>query len=169
MSAPEPAPDGPSLPLAEFERRIGDEVGVSDWLVVDQAMVDAFANVSGDHQFIHVDPDRAAATPYGGTIAHGFLVLSLLSRLRAEAVPRIEGVAMGINYGFERVRFTAPVRTGAAIRGRFVLKELSPRSETADHVTYQLTWGATVDIRGEDKPALVADWLTRAVLVQRPG
>src|ERR1051325_3272680 len=112
------------MPIASIEdikSRIGSEVGVSDWILVDQARIDSFADVTEDHQFIHVDPEAAARTPFGGTIAHGFLTLSLLSRMAADAMLRPDGVKMGVNYGFEKIRFLAPVRSGSRVRGRFRL------------------------------------------------
>src|SRR4051812_896606 len=111
----------PIASLDEIRARVGQEIGVSDWLTVDQARIDAFADVTEDRQFIHVDPEGAAKTPFGGTIAHGFLTLSLLSRMAADAMLVPEGTRMGINYGFEKVRFLAPVRSGKRIRGRFTL------------------------------------------------
>src|SRR4051812_12962635 len=106
---------GGSMPVAsidEIRERIGSEIGVSDWILVDQSRIDAFADVTDDHQFIHVDPAAAAKTPFRGTIAHGFLTLSLLSRMAADAMLRPETIRMGVNYGFEKVRFIAPVRSG---------------------------------------------------------
>ena len=150
-----------SISLGELEASVGTVLGTSDWITIDQKRIDAFAEVSGDVQFIHVDPARAAAeTPFGGTIAHGFLVLSLISEMRHGVVPPIEDLAMGINYGFDRVRFTSPVKAGTRIRGHVTMKALEHHSER----DVQLTWGITVEIEHEDKPALVADWLTRAVL-----
>ncbi|HEY0329795.1 MAG TPA: MaoC family dehydratase [Rhodopseudomonas sp.] len=135
---------------------VGQEVGVSAWHLVDQTRIDAFAEATADHQFIHVDPLRAAhETPFGGSIAHGFLTLSLLSVFSYEAMPRIRGATMGVNYGFDRLRFISPVRAGARVRGRFTLTEASMRkpnemlSRTA----------VSVEIEGEKRSALVADWL----------
>ncbi len=145
------------LPVEDLKAMIGQEVGVSAWHRVEQADIDAFAAVTKDHQFIHVDPDRARQTPFGGTIAHGFLTLSLLSVMGVEAQPKIKGATFGINYGFERVRFLAPVKSGARLRGRFVLSDLKePRPGEVD-----ITWQATVEIEGGKRPALVADWLNR--------
>ena len=149
-----------SAALERLQALAGRELGVSGWHVVSQDMIDRFAEVTRDHQFIHVDPVRAAETPFGGTIAHGFLTLSLLSALRQEAVPPFEGQAMGINYGFEKVRFPSPVKAGARVRGRFVLQKITPRS--AGEVLLQYL--ATVEIDGEAKPAISAEWLTLAVL-----
>lgn len=139
--------------------KIGQEIGVSDWIEIDQARIDAFAKVTEDHQFIHVDPEAARHTPFGGTIAHGFLSLSMLSRMGAGVDFFLDGVIMVVNYGFEKVRMVAPVRSGKRIRGRFVLKDVVERGPKQHLVT--LT--ATVEIEGEDKPALVADWLSLQV------
>ena len=148
------------IALADLESCIGDEIGVSDWLTIDQPMIDAFADLCGDHQFIHVDPARAAKTPFGGTIAHGFMTLSLLTWFGAGVRPRIKGTRHSVNYGFDRLRFVAPVPSGARIRGRFRLAKLDQRvpGEVTQH--YQVT----VEIEGSDRPALIADWLSRAYL-----
>ena len=138
----------------------GEEVGVSSWLAVTQAMIDGFADLTDDHQYIHVDPARAAETPFGGTIAHGFLTLSLLAPLAYEVRPRPAGATMSVNYGFDRLRFVAPVRAGARIRARFRLDRLE--RDTPGQVT--MHWGVTMEVEGEDRPALVADWITRAYL-----
>ena len=146
------------MPIASIEdipSRVGSEVGVSDWILIDQARIDAFADVTEDPQFIHIDPEAAAKTPFGGTIAHGFLTLSLLSRMAADAMLRPEGVKMGVNYGFERVRFMAPVRSGKRVRGRFTLV----RFEEKKPGQWQFVHNVTVEIEGEEKPALVADWI----------
>src|SRR5215470_14779507 len=107
--------------LVDFRARVGEEIGLSGWLTVDQARIDAFADATEDHQFIHVDPAGAAAAGFGGTIAHGFLSLSLLSRMAADAFLLPDNLKMAINYGFDRVRFLAPVRAGKRVRGRFTL------------------------------------------------
>lgn len=145
----------PTATLDDIRARVGEEVGVSDWILVDQARIDAFAEVTEDPQFIHVDPVAAARTPFGGTVAHGFLTLSLLSRMAAAAMLRLEGVKMGVNYGFDRVRFMAPVRSGKRIRGRFVLTAFDEKRPGQ----WQVVHNVTVEIEGEDKPALVADWI----------
>jgi acyl dehydratase len=135
---------------------IGQEIGVSSWHVVDQSRIDSFATVTEDHQFIHVDPERAAReTPFGGTIAHGFLSLSMMSAFAYEVLPSIEGTAMSVNYGFDKLRFVSPVRAGARIRGRFTLADATLRApkELLSRTS------VTVEIEGETKPALVADWL----------
>ena len=145
----------------ELEPLVGQEIGVTPWRAVTQADVDAFAAVTDDPQWIHVDPARAAAeTPFGGAIAHGFLTLSLLSSFGREALPGIRGRRMGINYGFDRVRFLSPVRVGARLRARFTLAGLTRRSPSE----LQLRYGVTVEQEGGTKPALTADWLTLAVL-----
>ncbi len=135
----------------------GTELGVSDWLEIDQALIDRFADLTKDWQFIHVDPARAAETSLGGTVAHGFLTLSLASHLLAQAVPRIgDGVREGLNYGFDRLRFLAPVPAGARIRGRFRLKGVQERGPGVRLVTLEMT----IEIQGGERPALVAEWLT---------
>jgi acyl dehydratase len=139
----------------ELRSRIGQEVGVSEWLLVDQEMIDRFADLTFDHQFIHVDPVAAAGTPFGGTIAHGFLVLSLLAKLGESANLTLDGAVMGMNYGFEKIRMTGPVRAGRRIRGRFVLKDLLERAPKQ----WLSTVLVTVEVEGESKPALVAEWL----------
>jgi acyl dehydratase len=141
--------------LDEIRARVGEEIGVSDWILVDQPRIDAFAEVTEDRQFIHIDPDGAAKTPFGGTVAHGFLTLSLLSRMAADAMLRPEAVKMGVNYGFDRVRFMAPVRSGKRVRGRFTLAAFDEKRSGQ----YQFVHTVTVEIEGEDKPALVADWI----------
>lgn len=136
----------------------GTELGLSDWVTIDQAMIDRFADATADHQFIHVDPARAARTPLGGTVAHGFLTLSLMPRLLAMAdIPRPEGLHMGLNYGTDRLRFLSPVRAGRRIRGRF-------RSVAFAQVrpgTYRQTIEIVVEIEGEDKPAMIAEWISQ--------
>ena len=145
----------PIASLEEIKARIGSEVGVSDWILIDQPRIDAFAEVTDDHQFIHVDPAAAAMTPFGGTIAHGFLTLSLLSRMAADAMLRPDNIKMGVNYGFEKIRFLAPVRSGSRVRGRFRLQ----RFEEKRPGQYQFVHEVTVEIEGEDKPALIAEWI----------
>ena len=150
----------PTITIERLQAKIGEETGVSRWFEISQARIDAFAEVTEDRQFIHVDPVAAEATPFGGTIAHGFLTLSMLSALAYDALPRVEGLAMGVNYGFDKVRFVSPVRAGARIRGRFKLEALTRRSLTE----VQAINAVTVDIEGADKPALVAQWLSLYVL-----
>jgi acyl dehydratase len=145
----------PVARLAEIRSKIGEEVGVSDWLTVDQDRIDAFAEATDDRQFIHVDPAAAAQTPFGGTIAHGFLSLSLLSRMGAEAMLLPDGLRMAINYGLDRVRFLAPVKSGKRVRGRFVLDSVDEKAPGQILLRHTVT----VEIEGEDKPALTAVWL----------
>ena len=141
--------------LAELEREVGAEPAVSDWIEVTQERIQLFADATGDHQWIHVDPVRAKAGPFGTTIAHGFLTMSLLSIMSYEVMPVIAGTTMGVNYGFDKLRFISPVRSGKRVRGRFVLAEAKLRKPNE----LQSRTNVTVEIEGEDKPALVADWL----------
>lgn len=145
------------IALAEISGLVGTETGVSDWVVVDQARINDFAKATDDHQFIHVDPERAAVeSPFGGTIAHGFLTLSLLSMLNYNCLPTIREQTMGINYGFDRVRFMSPVKAGSRIRGRFVLADARFRGAGMLMTTYDVT----IEIENERKPALTATWIT---------
>lgn len=143
--------------LAEMKGFVGTEMGVSDWITVDQPMIDAFAKATLDDQFIHTNPERAKAeSPFGGTIAHGFLTLSLLSAMNYSALPKIREQTMGINYGFDKVTFVAPVKSGARIRGRFTLAEARFRGAAMLMTTYDVS----VEIENEKKPALTARWTT---------
>ena len=144
----------------QLQDLIGQEVGVSKWFDVTQTRIDAFADCTEDHQFIHVDPEAAKATPFGGTIAHGFLTLSLASAMSYDAVAPLDGVVMGVNYGFDKVRFLAPVPAGSRIRGRFRL--LSADNKGAGR--WLLKHELTVEIDGGDKPALIAEWLGMQML-----
>jgi len=139
---------------------IGKEVGVSDWITVDQDRINQFADATGDHQYIHVDPERAAQTPFGGTIAHGFLTMSLMVVMGYEGSLKLDNSVMGINYGFDKLRFINPVKVNSQIRGRFVL--LSAEEKKPNH--YLLKHEVTVEINGEDKPALIAEWLGMTVV-----
>lgn len=145
----------PLASLDEIRARVGEEVGTSSWLRIDQARIDQFAEATEDRQFIHVDPAAAEQTPFGGTIAHGFLTLSLLSRMGAEAMLVPEGLKMAVNYGLDRVRFLAPVRSGARVRGRFTLDSVEEKAPGQ----WLMRHTVTVEIEGEDKPALTAQWL----------
>jgi acyl dehydratase len=147
----------PVAPLDEIRAKVGTSLGASPWIEVSQRDIDTFADVTGDHQFIHVDPEAAAQTPFGGTVAHGFLTLSLLSQMAAHVMLVPEGTKMGVNYGFEKVRFVAPVRSGKRVRGHFVLA----RFEEKQPGQWQFVHNVSVEIDGEDKPALVADWIGR--------
>ncbi len=146
----------PLASLTEIQSRIGELVGVSSWILVDQARIDRFADATEDHQFIHVDPQAAAQSPFGGTIAHGFLSLSLLSRMGAEAMLLPAGVKVAVNYGLDRVRFLAPVRSGKRVRGCFTLDSLVEKAAGQ----WLLRHTVTVEIENEGKPALTAQWLT---------
>ena len=145
----------PTAPLDEIRARIGEEIGVSGWLSIGQDRIDEFAEATEDRQFIHVDPEAAANTPFGGTIAHGFLSLSMLSRMAAEAMLVPDNIRMAVNYGLDRVRFIAPVRSGKRIRGRFRLDSVEEKA--AGQMLMRHT--VTVEIEGEDRPALTAEWL----------
>ncbi len=144
------------ISLADIRGLVGTETGLSDWIVVDQTMINAFADATHDHQFIHVDPARAAESPFGGTIAHGFLTLSLLSAMNYNCLPKVREQTMGINYGFDAVRFVAPVKSGARIRGRFILAEARFRGGGMLMTSYDVT----IEIENERKPALTAKWTT---------
>ena len=143
---------------------VGTEVGLSRWFEIDQARIDAFAKITEDEQFIHVDPDMAKHTPFGGTIAHGFLTLSLASAMSYDAVATLDGVVMGVNYGFDRLRFLAPVKAGKRVRGHFVLKDAQNKGSDGANTRWLLTHELTVEIEGEDKPALIADWLSMQIV-----
>lgn len=158
--------DADGLPIGEklhrdyYKERIGEEIAVSDWLDVTQSMIDVFADLTGDRYFIHINPERAKASPFGGTIAHGFLTLSLLAEFARQCLPFVEGVAMSVNYGIDNLRFIAPVRSGARIRGRFAVKEIDD-----DRPGRRLTTlVATVEIEGEAKPALTCEWRSLSFL-----
>lgn len=148
------------LEPAAYRALIGRELGVSGWHRIDQAAIDAFADLTDDHQFIHVDPERARATQFGGTVAHGFLTLSLLPRFRREAVPPLAGAVMTVNYGIDKLRFLAPVPAGARLRGRFALKDLRERRPRE----WLLALNVQVELEGSEKPALIAEWLGLNVL-----
>ncbi len=147
-----------TISTAEMQNRIGTET-LSDWVEVTQGMIDKFADATGDHQFIHVDPARAAQTPFGGTIAHGFLTLSLMPLLSSKIpdAPKIEGAKMGVNYGGNSVRFLTPVRSGAKVRGRFKLLSFDEKRPGQ----WQQTNSFAVEIEGQDKPALIAEWISQ--------
>lgn len=146
----------PPITLEAYQAMVGREIGVSSWHLIDQPRIDTYAGVIEDHQFIHVDPERAKKeTAFGTTIAHGFLTMSMLSVMSYEVMPAIAGTTMGVNYGFDKLRFISPVRSGKRVRGRFVLAEAKLRKPGE----LQSRTNVTVEIEGEDKPALVADWL----------
>ncbi len=144
-----------------FQSAVGQEEGVGDWMEVTQDRIDGFADVTEDHQFIHVDPEAAKATPFGSTIAHGFLTLSMLTHLSGsirQDPARYAGLVMGVNYGFDKVRFISPVKVGSRIRLRSVLANVELKGDAV-----QATRTQTIEIEGEDRPALVADWITRTI------
>lgn len=142
--------------LTQLGGLVGREVAISDWFVVAQDRINAFADATGDHQWIHVDPERARTdTPFGATIAHGFLTLSLLSALMRDAIT-VEGTRMTLNYGLNRVRFVSPVPSGSRIRARVALATIDDVGESV-----QVTWGVTIEREGGDKPAVIAEWIVR--------
>jgi acyl dehydratase len=153
------------IAIEDYRKLLNGDVLTSNWLTVDQSMIDTFADATRDHQFIHVDPVRARAeTPFGGTIAHGFLTLSLLSTLAFDVMPGVEGARMGVNYGFERVRFMSPVKSGARVRGKFRLVGLTERA-----VSVQSAWESVIEVEGAIKPALEAHWITVTMVEPRGG
>ena len=145
-----------ALPLEEYRSRVGMLLGVSDWILIEQGMIDQFADVTRDWQFIHIDPIRAKETLYGGTIAHGLLTLSLVSAMSFTAFPAIAGAQVGINYGFNSIRFLSPVLAGSRVRGSFILKQFVERQPRR----WQSTLDVRVDIENVSRPALIAEWLT---------
>lgn len=142
----------------EMKALVGTTVGVSDWLTVDQEMIDKFAEATGDHQFIHVDVEKAKLTPFGSTIAHGFLSLSIMPVLtQMTEMPRLDNIKMGVNYGGNKTRFLAPVRSGKRVRGHFKLLEIEEKRPGQ----WQQTVEYTLEIEGEEKPALIAEWISQ--------
>lgn len=149
-----------TLTCAQMADRVGKVIGTSKWFTLDQSRIDAFADITDDHQFIHVDPVAAKSTPIGGTIAHGFLSLSMLSTMSYDAVPHIEGVTFGLNYGFNRLRFLSPVRAGSQVRGVFTLNTFDQTKPGEITVIFDVT----IEIENQSKPALVAEWIGRHYL-----
>jgi acyl dehydratase len=148
----------PVVSKEELFGMVGQNVGTSEWMLIDQDRVNKFAEATGDFQFIHVDPERAKLTPFGGPIAHGFLSLSLLPVLTAQAdLPRLDGIKMGVNYGGNKTRFIAPVKVGKRVRGHFKMLEIEEKRPGQ----FQQTMEFTLEIEGEDKPALMAEWITQ--------
>lgn len=149
--------EGPvrTMSIEVLSARVGTELGVSEWFRVGQEQIDAFADLTHDHYFIHVDRARAASTRFGGTVAHGFLTLSMLAPMAYQACPAVEGTKTAVNYGFNRLRFVAPVPAGSRIRGRFVLRSFEVQASGR----WQSIYDVTVEIEGEAKPALVAQWI----------
>jgi acyl dehydratase len=148
------------MTIALIKAAVGAKAFVSDWMTVDQAMIDAFADLTGDHNFIHVDVDRAKQSAFGGTIAHGFLVLSFVPQMAdAAGVPRADDAPVSLNYGMDRLRFISPVRCGARVRGRFVVDGCDEKRPGR----YQKILDVTIEIEGEDRPALAARWIMQLV------
>ena len=146
-----------TVTVDQMKERIGQE-RVSEWVEVTQDMINKFADATGDHQFIHIDEERAKQTPFGGTIAHGFLTLSLIPMLGAKTPgPRMEGVKMGVNYGGNKVRFINPVRAGKRVRAHTKTIEFVEKRPGQ----WQQTNEVTIEIEGEDKPALIAEWMSQ--------
>jgi acyl dehydratase len=142
----------------ELQAKVGETIGTSEWLIVDQEMIDKFADATGDHQFIHVNPDMAKMTPFGGTIAHGFPTLSLIPVLTEKSdIQRPDGIKMALNYGGNRVRFLKPVRSGKKVRAHFKLLEMEEKRPNQ----WQQTVEITLEIEGEDKPGYVAEWISQ--------
>jgi acyl dehydratase len=140
----------------EVQAKVGQQIGTSEWVEMSQERIDQFAEATGDHQFIHVDPDKAKLTPFGGTIAHGFLTLSMIPYLSANSdLPKVDGVKMGVNYGGNKTRFISPVRSGKRIRGHWKLLELEEKRPGQWQQTHEIT----IEIEGEDKPALITEWI----------
>ena len=149
-----------TLSVDQLNDYIGKEVGISEWLLVDQERINRFADATGDHQYIHVDSERAAQTPFGTTIAHGFLTMSLMVLMGYEGSTKLKNSVMGINYGFDKLRFINPVKVNSKIRGRFRL--ISAEEKNTNQ--WLLKHNITVEIAGEEKPALVAEWLGMTVV-----
>lgn len=142
--------------IEDAKTQQGQEIGISDWLLIDQDRVNGFAQITGDQQWIHVDVERARReSPFGGPIAHGYLTLSLLAKFAQECIG-VDGIKLAVNYGLNRVRFTAPVKVGSRVRARFILAGVEDIQGGA-----QLVWQATIEIEGGDKPACVAEMVTR--------
>lgn len=149
-----------TITVDDIPGAIGTVIGASDWREVTQEMINAFAHATDDHQWIHLDAERAAQeTPFGGTIAHGFLTLSLLSTLAYEAIPQLEGATMGVNYGFDKIRFSAPVKTGARVRAVFTLINADIRKSGRVLSTYDVK----LEVENTITPALTATWIIMAV------
>jgi len=150
-----------TLTIQQMQAKVGSELAVSEWVTMGQDRINQFADVTNDHQFIHIDVERAKAeTPFGGTIAHGFLTMSLLAGMADDSLPQIANRRMGINYGFDKMRFLSPVPAGARVRGRFNLAACDERKPGE----FQLKYAVTVEIENSDKPALAAEWLVLALV-----
>lgn len=141
----------------ELSARVGEPIGTSEWVEISQERINQFAEATGDHQFIHVNPDMAKMTPFGGTIAHGFLTLSMIPYLSMNSdLPKPDGIRMGVNYGGNKTRFLNPVRSGKRIRGHWKLVEMVEKRPGQ----WQQTTECTIEIEGEDKPALICEWIS---------
>ena len=149
-----------AVTLDAYRALVAQEVGVSGWFLIDQKRIDAFAEDTDDRQYIHIDPIAAANSPFGGTVAHGFLILSMLSAMSYSAIPPIEGAVTSVNYGLNSARFVQPVRAGQRVRGRFTLAQVAERTPGQ----WQSTFSVTIEIEGEGKPAVVAEWLVLYIL-----
>ena len=147
------------VPKDEMVNQVGAKFEPGEWITLDQSRIDAFADCTEDHQFIHINQEEAAKTPFGGTIAHGFLTLSMLVKLCEGSSLLPENTVMGVNYGFDKIRFLTPVRAGKRVRANVEVADVARKNENS----FLTTLGASVEIEGEDKPALIARWLTLAV------
>ena len=147
------------VPKEELAAVVGTKFEPGEWIELTQDRINTFADCTEDHQFIHIDPERAANTPFGGTIAHGFLTLSLLSKLAEDSNVYPEGTVMGLNYGFDKVRFLAPVRSGKRVRANVEMLSVDQKDDNR----FLLKQGISVEIEGEETPALVAEWLTMVI------
>ena len=145
-----------TMSLDEIKTYVGKEIGVSDWFELDQKRINAFADLTEDHMFLHVNPEAAKATPFGGTIAHGLLTLSMMPVMAYQAMPGVSGTKMGVNYGYNKVRFMAPVKSGKRVRGRFGVKAVEPQSGGRMQIVHDVA----IEIEGESKPAIAAEWIT---------
>jgi len=147
-----------TISISDLGELTGTEIGCSEWILIDQEMIDSFAAVTSDYQYIHVDVERMkASSPSGQTVAHGFLTLSLLTTLLASCTPKLKDIVTNINYGFNKIRFVSPVYSGTNIRARFVLSEINKKG----HGEWQIQYDVTVEVSNHNKPALVAEWLVR--------
>jgi len=149
-----------TAPLSEIVAGVGAAPVHTRWLEIDQATIDRFADLTNDHNWLHVDPQRAAQSPAGGTIAHGFLTLALIPTMAYEVLPRVQEARMGMNYGLNKVRFVAPVPVGSRVRGAFTLLQAKTRE---DGSRSELTYAITIEIEGSERPALVAEWIRVAI------
>ncbi|WP_068544499.1 MaoC family dehydratase [Thalassotalea crassostreae] len=144
----------------DLQQYVGTETGVSRWFTITQQQINQFGEATHDQQYIHCDPDKAKSSPFGGTIAHGFLSLSLFSAIAYDAAINLENTVMGLNYGFEKIRFLQPVKVDSQVRGRMILADVIEKRPGQ----FLYTWDVTVEIDGEQKPALTAQWLTMTIV-----